>query len=362
MVNVFAASVLMSAAAWIGERAARGRGISTRWVWMSALSGPFVVSFIALLDRAAWLHQDLEQVLTQVNPVSNYFSFKPWIAYFRIQHAPDFDLELQLLWCVTSLATATKVGWAVLRLRKQRNTWHEEEVAGVRLYSSKTTGPAVVGWLRPRIVVPDWVLHVSRQEQDHILAHENSHIRAHDPQLVAVALIGLCVMPWNLTLWWQFARLRRAIEIDCDERVLSGGRNRIDYCETLISASLRRAAQADGVIAMGSSTSLLEQRIANICCRRKSHWLNSLAFASCASCATLLAVTMTVSSNVHVAVGEERTRPSQGDNKFNPPDQVQGAVEPSTNDQLSNNTDPPPPPPPLPPPPPPPPPPLPAKS
>ena len=56
-----------------------------------------------------------------------------------------------------------------------------------------------------------------------VIAHEQSHLEARDPQLFTLALALLVFMPWNLPLWWQLRRLRYAIEIDCDARVLKGG-------------------------------------------------------------------------------------------------------------------------------------------
>ena len=36
--------------------------------------------------------------------------------------------------------------------------------------------------------------------------------------------MAVVLMPWNLPLWWQWRRLRFAIEVDCDARVLASGR------------------------------------------------------------------------------------------------------------------------------------------
>ncbi|UUZ52386.1 hypothetical protein LP419_22985 [Massilia sp. H-1] len=44
---------------------------------------------------------------------------------------------------------------------------------------------------------------------------------ARDPQLLGLALLVLVAMPWNLPMWWQLRRLRHAIEVDCDARVLA---------------------------------------------------------------------------------------------------------------------------------------------
>ena len=122
-------------------------------------------------------------------------------------------------------------GFVHLALRKRR--WQPAVVAGAPVLVTDDVGPAVVGLLRPRIVVPRWVTHAPRTQQSAVLAHEQSHLEARDPQLFTLALALLVFMPWNLPLWWQLRRLRRAIEIDCDARVLEGGIDAASYGETL---------------------------------------------------------------------------------------------------------------------------------
>jgi hypothetical protein len=94
-----------------------------------------------------------------------------------------------------------------------------------------------------------------------VIAHEESHLAAHDPQVLTVALFLLVLMPWNLPLWWQLHRLRYAIEVDCDARVLKGGLDTGQYGETLIDVSQRPSGYIASVAAMSESRSFLEERI-----------------------------------------------------------------------------------------------------
>jgi bla regulator protein blaR1 len=43
---------------------------------------------------------------------------------------------------------------------------------------------------------------------------------AHDPLLPRVAQLMVALAPWNLPAWWQLRRLRFAIQVDSDARVL----------------------------------------------------------------------------------------------------------------------------------------------
>jgi hypothetical protein len=137
-------------------------------------------------------------------------------------------------------------------------------MAGTAVYLSDDSGPAVVGFFCPQIVVPRWLTHCSPGEQELVIAHERSHLDAHDAQLLTIAVCLLVCMPWNLVLWWQLRRLRLAIEIDCDARVLRLGYPVARYGETLIAVGERQSASHAIVTARFGSKSFLERRIQNM--------------------------------------------------------------------------------------------------
>ncbi|HEX3992745.1 MAG TPA: cache domain-containing protein, partial [Acetobacteraceae bacterium] len=105
------------------------------------------------------------------------------------------------------------------------------------------------------------------------------------------AVCLLACMPWNPILWWQLRRLRLAIEIDCDARVLSLGYPVTGYSETLIAVGERQSASYAMTMARYGSKSFLEQRIHNMLRKKARHagvWALALAcggfgFAVCAA-------------------------------------------------------------------------------
>src|SRR5262249_47224216 len=115
-----------------------------------------------------------------------------------------------------SLALA---GMAALLARRRRR-WVRVEVDGVPVLVSGDTGPAVVGLLRSCIVLPRWAVDADPEARRLVLEHEQEHVRAGDPRLIALALVAAALMPWNPAVWWQLRRLRLAVEVDCDARVL----------------------------------------------------------------------------------------------------------------------------------------------
>src|SRR5207237_268990 len=81
--------------------------------------------------------------------------------------------------------------------------WRRAAVDGRAVLVSDDVGPAVAGLWRPRIVLPEWALRLTDAERRLMLAHEDEHVRARDPWLLAAAAALVLLAPWNLMLWWQ---------------------------------------------------------------------------------------------------------------------------------------------------------------
>jgi hypothetical protein len=189
-----------------------------------------------------------------------------------------------------------------LALRKRR--WPLASLSGVPVYIAPGVGPAVVGLLRPSIVVPPWVVESPPTRQAHVIAHEQAHLEARDPLLLTTAVCLLVFMPWNLPLWWHLRRLRRAIEVDCDARVLKAGHDVARYGETLIEVGQRQSAFLGTVAAMSESKSFLEQRLRIMLSKPGSWWKLSAAMLGLASIG-LVAVAAQVSPPNSTASSEE---------------------------------------------------------
>jgi len=208
-----------------------------------------------------------EVTTTRLSPAS-------WLAADTVLQATvrNWDPILRYAWlCVSGLMLAALIGSGVLLFRRIR-AWRLETVAGTQVYVAENVGPAVVGLLRSRIVVPRWLLTAPEAQQGAVIAHEQSHLEAGDPLMLTIALSLLVLMPWNLPLWWQLRRLRRAIEVDCDIRVLRRGVDRKSYGETLLDVGARQSGYIGSVAAMSESRSFLEQRIKLIMSTSTKRW------------------------------------------------------------------------------------------
>jgi beta-lactamase regulating signal transducer with metallopeptidase domain len=81
------------------------------------------------------------------------------------------------------------------------------------------------------------VLALPGTQRQYVIRHEEEHRRAHDARLLFVASLPLILMPWNLAMWWQLRRLCLAVEIDCDNRVVSGLGDAPAYGELLLKVA-----------------------------------------------------------------------------------------------------------------------------
>lgn len=146
------------------------------------------------------------------------------------------------LWLAVTLALLGWIGWSWIRLSRDRAGWREQVIDGHRVLISTDVGPAVVDPFRGAIVIPQWLATAESEERRAAMLHELAHRAAGDARLVWSALLLAVAVPWNIGLWWLQARLRRAVESDCDARVLAGGIQPRLYANLLLRVSARAAA------------------------------------------------------------------------------------------------------------------------
>lgn len=168
---------------------------------------------------------------------------------------------LILAWLLASLALALEWVVAAKRLAKMGVSWRPGTVDGIQIWQTIDLGPAVSGVIRPRILMPEWMMSMPKDQRTLVLLHEQEHIRARDPVVMAGARIARILAPWNPVVWVLASRLRLALELDCDRRVL---RRRPDigiYGDTLLRVSARDAKPLIAAAAFTESHVPLKKRI-----------------------------------------------------------------------------------------------------
>jgi TonB-dependent SusC/RagA subfamily outer membrane receptor len=157
-------------------------------------------------------------------------------AELRHRHATTL---VALGWFAISSVLLSLLLLSARRFLRHRKQWREHRLAGTRVYITRNDGPAVVGVRRPAIIVPSWLLALSDEQQRMIVRHEREHVRRGDHILMTSAAVLAALLPWNLPLHWMLARLRLAVELDCDRRVLAAGAAPHAYGAMLIEIAAR---------------------------------------------------------------------------------------------------------------------------
>jgi len=117
-------------------------------------------------------------------------------------------------------------------------------------HSENVSSPFVLGILKPRIYLP---YSMDGKNLDHVVAHEQAHIRRKDHLWKPLGFLLLTVHWFNPLMWLAYVMLCRDIELACDEKVIAklANEQRADYTEALVACSVNRRMIAACPLAFG---------------------------------------------------------------------------------------------------------------
>jgi beta-lactamase regulating signal transducer with metallopeptidase domain len=236
----------------------------------------YVLSYSALLAMPAaavatffalFRHHDLSAALPVSVPGSLQVLSK--IAAEQIAASPIAATPTQLpyltmvvwFWLagVVAMSAWSAAGWFVAQRLKRRSNrllpeiWQTRLAAlagqlgvrrGIKLCESTLAQvPAVIGWIRPVILIPAGALiNLSAQELEAVLAHELAHIRRFDyvANLLQSAIEAL--MFYHPAMWWVAKRIRAERENCCDDLAIAACGDRVVYARALTALEEMRGA------------------------------------------------------------------------------------------------------------------------
>jgi beta-lactamase regulating signal transducer with metallopeptidase domain len=125
-------------------------------------------------------------------------------------------------------------------------------------------GPAIVGVLDPRLVLPaDFADRFDEQEQALIRAHERVHLERDDPRANAVLALMQCLFWFNPLVHVAATRVRLDQELSCDAVVIARyPKERRRYAEAMLKTQLAEQALPVGCYWPSRGRHPLEARIA----------------------------------------------------------------------------------------------------
>jgi hypothetical protein len=277
MLYALLVSLLLAAAAWTLEEVFRLRGLAVRFLWLGALLGTVAITAAAPLRSrppvVLQATQSADVAIPRERPAAEGLTERAAASLRALRQELNRGLHsaaalggragtgLALGWIALSSLVLAVTAATLLRARRARRGWPVAELSGERVRVAPGVGPAVLGIRRPEVVVPAWLLGASPQEQRLVVIHEREHVRARDPQVLLAGCVAAAVMAWNPAAWWMLRRLRAAVELDCDARVLRHGVRPQEYGAVLIGIAGRGPGLSMGAPALAGSPSILERRL-----------------------------------------------------------------------------------------------------
>lgn len=215
---------------------------------------------------------------------------------------PQFALALLTIWGIGA-------GWRLSRLLaghwRLRAVMAEAEVlphhavaAGalvpdhVELLLTRDFGPAVVGVLKPKILLPRAIVTSATAVELHaVLLHESAHIARRDAIGHGLQRVVQAVLWWSPVVHWLVKKLDVAREVACDARAAGRCGNRERYALALVDLveqlGLRNQPQRLPAVAMATTLKGLDERVEVIIAPQDqpsgiAGWLRRMALLTCA--------------------------------------------------------------------------------
>jgi len=249
---------------------------------------PFSIeSFLSLIPNAETIPMSIEMdakpaidsgvtvVNSVVNPIISA-SFTP---------NPAASANPLQIW-IPLIAVVWLFGMVLLFLYTLISYWrlHCKVSAAVRyrdniFQSEHVSTPFVLGIVKPRIYLP---FHINEQNLQHVVAHEQAHIRRKDHWWKPFGFLMLTIHWFNPFIWLAYMFLCRDIELACDEKVIKDLNNeqRANYTQALVACSVNRRMIAACPLAFGEVD--VKERVKSIMnYKRPTLWIIVTALVVC---------------------------------------------------------------------------------
>ena len=279
LVVLFTRLLLKKAPRWL---------VTALWgiVALRLLMPGFMESPLSLLPSA----QLISPELLQAGPVEGQ---EP--AYLEVINNSVFDapvtVELNrsiesVQWDILLFTLPWLIGMAVMAGYALISWWmlHRKVLTAVRLrdnifQSEHIPSPFVMGIFRPRIYLP---FQLQERDMDHVIAHEQAHIRRLDHWWKPLGFFLLAIHWFNPLMWLACVLLCRDLELACDEKVIKDldREQRADYTQALVACSIGRPIPAACPVSFGEIG--VKTRVRSVLHYRKpAVWLVAVALLLC---------------------------------------------------------------------------------
>ena len=221
-------------------------------------------------------------VQTGITPIDNRINDYLGDRYFEGVTVPTNNGNnvmtiLTIVWIIGILLLATYTIISYWRLHRKVDTAvrYKDNI----FQSENVSSPFVLGIINPRIYLP---FSMNEQDMEHVVAHEQAHIRRKDHWWKPLGFLLLTIHWFNPLMWLAYVLLCRDIELACDEKVIKGLSNeqRADYTQALVACSVNRRMIAACPLAFGEVG--VKERVKSVMNYKKpAFWVIILAVIAC---------------------------------------------------------------------------------
>ncbi len=157
------------------------------------------------------------------------------------------------------------------------------------------TTPALVGMVKPKIVVPDSFTH---SEQRNIFIHELCHLKGGDIFAIWTATAVLALNWFNPVIWYSFFVFRRDIEVYCDSRALEYSEDKKEYAQLLVKTALKKNHFVVGTTSLQNGEKEVQRRVKYMAYFKKPKIIWSVIIALIAVVISVVCLTNSLDSVV----------------------------------------------------------------
>ena len=221
-------------------------------------------------------------VQTGITPIDNRINDYLGDRYFEGVTVPTNNGNnvmtiLTIVWIIGILLLATYTVISYWRLNREIDTAvrYKDNI----FQSENVSSPFVLGIINPRIYLP---FSMNEQDMEHVVAHEQAHIRRKDHWWKPLGFLLLTIHWFNPLMWLAYVLLCRDIELACDEKVIKGLGNeqRADYTQALVACSVNRRMIAACPLAFGEVG--VKERVKSVMNYKKpAFWVIIIAVIVC---------------------------------------------------------------------------------
>jgi|SRR5882672_9753937 len=265
VLNAIPGGLLIGAIAWLFLRVVGRQNSGTRFaVWFCALLAVAGVPLVSFATKVVPVTQAVPSEII----LPEFWAMVIFVLWILIAALATMRIAVGL-WKLRRLRSgslplpASKVTPAIQEIVAQFQSTRRVAVCS----SSAVSVPIAIGFFRPVILLPEWVLQdLLEEELKVVLLHEFAHLRRWDDWTNLAQKMVRTVFFFHPAVWWIERRLSLEREMACDESVLAETENPQAYAECLVSLAeksfMRRGlALAQAVVGRGRETSLRLARI-----------------------------------------------------------------------------------------------------